>query len=126
MRKYRVLVAPIPFGAGLKGKFIDGFKNALPSVTTPIGAEGMNADNWAGFVVGEENAFINAVCNLYEDEALWNLSVLNGFKIINQEYAIKKWHFALTNTVKNILKILQNTEMICLCRKFYGKTVCRQ
>src|SRR5690606_22298295 len=31
MQKYRVLTAPIPFGAGLKGKFIDGFKNGLPN-----------------------------------------------------------------------------------------------
>ncbi|MDX1463379.1 MAG: glycosyltransferase, partial [Marinirhabdus sp.] len=41
MGKAKVLLAPIPFGAGLKGKLIDAMVNGLPSVTTPMGAEGI-------------------------------------------------------------------------------------
>ena len=38
---YRVLLAPLRFGAGIKGKICDGWYYGLPCVTTPIGSEGM-------------------------------------------------------------------------------------
>lgn len=41
MKTYRVCLAPLRFGAGLKGKIVDSWAHGLPVVTTPIGAEGM-------------------------------------------------------------------------------------
>jgi len=41
MRSYRVLLAPLRFGAGLKGKVVDAWAHGLPVFTTPVGAEGM-------------------------------------------------------------------------------------
>ena len=41
MSKYRVCLAPLRFGAGLKGKIVDSWGHGLPVVSTPIGAEGM-------------------------------------------------------------------------------------
>ena len=41
MRQYRVCLAPLRFGAGLKGKVVDAWTHGLPVCTTPIGAEGM-------------------------------------------------------------------------------------
>lgn len=41
LQQSRVCLAPLPFGAGLKGKFIDAMQTGTPSVTTAIGAEGM-------------------------------------------------------------------------------------
>ena len=40
-RVLRVLLAPLRFGAGIKGKIVDAWMHGLPVVTTPIGAEGM-------------------------------------------------------------------------------------
>ena len=42
MLSYRVLLAPLRYGAGLKGKVVDSWWHGLPVVTTPIGAEGMS------------------------------------------------------------------------------------
>ena len=36
----RVLLAPLRFGAGVKGKIVDAWTRGLPVVTTPVGAEG--------------------------------------------------------------------------------------
>ena len=41
MDESRVLLAPLRFGAGIKGKIVDAWMHGLPVVTTPIGAEGM-------------------------------------------------------------------------------------
>ena len=51
MQSSKICLAPIRFGAGIKGKFIDAMQNGLPSVTTNIGAEGMSdAPNWPGYL----------------------------------------------------------------------------
>lgn len=107
MQKYRVLVAPIPFGAGLKGKFIDGFRNSLPNVTSKIGAEGMCFENWSGFIAENENDFVDAVCKLYEHETEWNRAVANGFDILNNEFSAQIWSGVLKDAV---LKIHENIE----------------
>lgn len=108
MKQYRVLVAPIPFGAGLKGKFIDGFRNGLPNVTSKIGAEGMSAENWGGFIAENETDFVDAVCKLYEDETEWNRAVANGFDILNNQFSERIWSGVLKHTV---LKIYENIEL---------------
>lgn len=41
MQHYRVCLAPLRFGAGLKGKIVDSWAHGLPVCTTPLGAEGM-------------------------------------------------------------------------------------
>lgn len=43
---YRALLAPLRFGAGIKGKICDAWYYGLPCVTTPIGAEGMFLDTY--------------------------------------------------------------------------------
>jgi len=108
MKQYRVLVAPIPFGAGLKGKFIDGFRNGLPNVTSKIGAEGMSAENWGGFIAENGTDFVEAVCKLYEDETEWNRAVANGFDILNNQFSERIWSGILKHAV---LKIYENIEL---------------
>ena len=39
---YRVLLAPLRFGAGVKGKILDAISMELPIITTPIGGEGLS------------------------------------------------------------------------------------
>lgn len=41
LRKYRAMLAPLRFGAGIKGKILDSWFYGTPVITTPIGAEGM-------------------------------------------------------------------------------------
>lgn len=43
MLRYRLLLAPLRYGAGLKGKVVDAWWHGLPVATTPVGAEGMHA-----------------------------------------------------------------------------------
>lgn len=87
MRSARVLIAPLRFGAGIKGKLIRGFENGLPSVTTAIGAEGIaGASEWGGSVLEPGSDFVEAVASLYHDEATWNEAVERGFRIIDTRF----------------------------------------
>ncbi len=81
----KVLLAPIPFGAGIKGKLTDAMESGTPSVTTTIGAEGMHSNlNWNGFISNDYEEMANAAVVLYQDTKIWIKAQKNGFDIINQ------------------------------------------
>lgn len=82
----RILLAPIPFGAGQKGKFIDAMQAGTPIATTSIGAEGMFSDLIPGVLEDEENFFVSKSIELYENENLWLKAQENGFQILNQKF----------------------------------------
>ncbi len=87
MQKYRVQLAPIRFGAGLKGKFLDAMCYGLPSVTTEIGAEGMCGNlPFGGIITTLKKYFINASIVLFSEEDLWNEAQQNGFNIIQKRF----------------------------------------
>lgn len=71
LRDYRALLAPLRFGAGIKGKISDAWAAGIPVVTTPIGAEGMvEADapaGFAGLVARTETEFADAAAGAYLD-----------------------------------------------------------
>lgn len=87
----RILLAPIQFGAGVKGKFIDAMQVGTPSVTTSIGAEAMKGSlNWNGFIEDNLDTFIDIAVELYQDKTKWINAQQNGVQIINERYANEK------------------------------------
>ena len=68
----RVFVAPLRYGAGLKGKIGQSLEFGLPVVTTSIGAEGFDfVDGRDALIADEPEAFASAVKRLYADRMLW-------------------------------------------------------
>ncbi len=72
MNRCRVSVAPLRYGAGVKGKVNMAMSHGLPVVATPVAAEGMHlVDGEDVLVAADAAAFAAAVSKLYADEALW-------------------------------------------------------
>jgi glycosyltransferase involved in cell wall biosynthesis len=74
--RYRVLLAPLRFGAGIKGKIADAWSVGTAVVTTPIGAEGMvdlngSDGNWPGEIADHPVSFASSAADLYTRESLW-------------------------------------------------------
>jgi glycosyltransferase involved in cell wall biosynthesis len=68
----RVFVAPLRFGAGMKGKVGQSMSYGLPVVTTSIGAEGMMLiDGDTALIADTPEAFARAIVTLYTDEVRW-------------------------------------------------------
>lgn len=87
LSNHRVLLAPIPFGAGVKGKFIDAMQVGTPSVTTSVGAEAMKgALAWNGMIEDNDEDFIAQAIHLYSNEESWLQAQQNGVLIINERY----------------------------------------
>lgn len=83
----KVLLAPIPFGAGIKGKLLESMQYGLPNVTSTIGAEGMNGNlPWNGFVCDDENEFVEKSVSLYQKDSDWLQLQTKGFEIIEKRF----------------------------------------
>ncbi len=68
----RVTLAPIRFGAGLKGKLFDSVLNGTPFITTKTGAEGMFFENDKNSISDDLAIFAKAAISVYENEEKWN------------------------------------------------------
>ncbi|MEZ7526151.1 glycosyltransferase [Cloacibacterium normanense] len=104
----KVLLAPIPFGAGIKGKLLESMQFGLPNVTSTVGAESMHGNlDWNGFITDNENEFIEKAVLLYQDENLWQKSQENGYKIVENRF--KKELFE-PHFIHKIQEISENLE----------------
>lgn len=69
MKNYKVNLAPLRYGAGLKGKVFDGFLTGTPTVMTPIAAEGIFVDY--GWGLENTQAFAREAVRLHTDIVEW-------------------------------------------------------
>jgi O-antigen biosynthesis protein len=107
MEKSRVCLAPIRFGAGIKGKLLDAMIMQTPSVTTSVGAEGMcdGKESWAGIVCDDIEDFVKSALALYKDENLWNDKQKNCSILLKEKYDSK---ILEENLLSHILSIEEN------------------
>jgi glycosyltransferase involved in cell wall biosynthesis len=82
-----VSVAPLRYGAGMKGKIGEAMAHGLPVVTTSVGAEGMGLINRENVMIADspEN-FANAVIELMIDKGLYRKIQNNSFEYISKNY----------------------------------------
>lgn len=103
LANYRVLVAPIPFGAGAKGKFVDAMAVGLPSVTTSIGAESMIKSEWNGYIEDNMTQFIDRCAQLYMQDELWLDKQQLGFSLFNTYFADDSYSIRFIQRIKEDL-----------------------
>ena len=104
----RVVLAPLNFGAGIKGKLTEAMFCGTPSVTTSIGIEGM-AENfpWSGFVEDNFYDFALMANELYTNNSVWEDAQLKGIDIINCIYSKEKNGELLFNKIEEIQRNLE-------------------
>jgi GT2 family glycosyltransferase/glycosyltransferase involved in cell wall biosynthesis len=70
---HRVFIAPLQSGAGIKGKVVGALAHGLPSVLSPVAAEGIAVAGGVDAMLADTPAqWVEAVARLYSDEAAWN------------------------------------------------------
>lgn len=93
LKSARVCLAPLRFGAGLKGKLAESMQLGTPTGTTTIGAEGMNgALDWPGFIEDNPQKFAEGAISLYTDKYKWQKAQMNGADIINQRFNAENFY----------------------------------
>ena len=100
LQRCRLSVAPLRYGAGVKGKINMSMSYGLPVVSTRIGCEGMFLQDGVDVLVADDaQAMADAVCRLYQDESLWTRLSQAGIDNIDRHFS-----FAVAEeTVRDIL-----------------------
>lgn len=87
MERARVCLAPIRFGAGIKGKLLDAMIMQTPSVTSSLGSEGMyDQQPWPGFIADDVTEFVASAVNLYNDKKVWLNAQHHALSLLASRY----------------------------------------
>lgn len=97
----RIFVAPLRYGAGMKGKIGQSLEFSLPVITTDIGAEGMNLRHGHHVLIANTTEEIaHEIVNLYYNETLWKHLASHSFSAIEK--------YAPTNISREIIEIFKS------------------
>jgi GT2 family glycosyltransferase len=100
----RVFVAPIRFGAGIKGKIGEALAYAIPLVTTAVGAEGMSLrDGEEALIADTAEEFAAAVVRLYRDEALWRRLASHAHAHVERHFSPRVVGRIVNDSVRGLL-----------------------
>jgi glycosyltransferase involved in cell wall biosynthesis len=107
MEASRSCLAPIRFGAGIKGKLIDAMIMQTPNITTSLGSEGMyhKDESWGGVIADDINTFVDAAVKLYNDEEAWTEAQENSTALLHANYDSKVLGDGF---IKKILEVEKN------------------
>jgi GT2 family glycosyltransferase/glycosyltransferase involved in cell wall biosynthesis len=104
MQDIRIAVAPLRFGAGVKGKVNMSMSHGQPVVGTRVAVEGMHTTHRTDVMMADEaEAFANAVVELYEDQQLWEQISAAGLENVQRWFSFE----AAKKQVANLLKPVQ-------------------
>jgi glycosyltransferase involved in cell wall biosynthesis len=89
LRDVRVMVAPLRFGAGAKGKIVTSLAHGVPCVGTPIALEGMDLTAGENIFVGPDpDEFAKAIVNLVMDDRLWKNVSEQGLAFVRKRHSL--------------------------------------
>lgn len=107
----KVLLAPLRFGAGLKGKLVDAMLAGTPSVTTNIGAEGMigKGSVWCGTIEDNAESIASGAVSLYKNKSDWEDASDMGFKLAKDRFGIEIFSKEFVSRLTDLNENLQTS-----------------
>ena len=108
----RLTVAPLRYGAGLKGKVLTSLAAGLPCVSTPCAVEGMNLPADFGSMVAPTAAeFAATILRLYSDEDENDSLAKAGIAFIRDNFSASRIDHLMEGVVKNVPSDLSHSQM---------------
>lgn len=103
----RVMLAPLRFGAGLKGKIVDAMISGTSFVTTPVGAEGLfDPQDLPGSVAETTDEFVKKAIQLHEDRSAWTEASERGLELaksrFHEDIHSERFMSAMSDLSKNL------------------------
>ena len=99
-RRCRMAIAPLRYGAGVKGKVNQALSFGLPVVGTPPALEGMNLILDKDVLCASTERFVDAMSRLNTDDGLWNMLSDGGLASLHGQFTPAVAEGALERTVR--------------------------
>lgn len=102
----RLSIAPLRFGAGIKGKIGTSLSHGVPCVATPLAAEGMGLKDRESIMLGADpESFAAAIVEAYTNEALWNTLSAKGLEVFEEQYSMRRGLERLGTLIDEVMKL---------------------
>lgn len=99
----RLMIVPLRYGAGVKGKLGESLSYGLPVVTTSVGAEGIGlTDGVEALIADEPEDFAAAVVRAYEQKELWERLAEHGYRHIEKHFTPEVVAQIINTSVKEL------------------------
>jgi glycosyltransferase involved in cell wall biosynthesis len=99
----RISIAPLRFGAGLKGKVGLSMCYGLPCVATGVASEGMHLESGKEILIADDAASLaNQVLRIYQDQILWDLISKNSFNYAKQNFSLNQ----ASKKIKSLINLI--------------------
>jgi glycosyltransferase involved in cell wall biosynthesis len=99
----RLAVAPLRYGAGIKGKVNISMSRGQPVVATPTAVEGMFVNSGEEVLVAESaEDFAAGIVRLYQDEQLWNRISAGGLENVRKYFSVETARLSLQELLKTL------------------------
>jgi GT2 family glycosyltransferase/glycosyltransferase involved in cell wall biosynthesis len=116
LSKFRIGIAPLRYGAGIKGKVATTLGAGIPCICSSIAAEGMFLSNGVNAIIADTPMeFSNAVLKLNSDKDLWNTLSSNGRSHVVENFSKEANRSGLLR-VLNEARVLPLPTYIEFCR----------
>ena len=102
-----VAVAPLRFGAGIKGKILEGLRFGVPIVTTPAGAEGMPGSSEFLAIGDSADEFAAGIVGLIQNPERRQRLALNGIEFLQKYYSYSVVARDIGQDVPEVLPLLE-------------------
>jgi hypothetical protein len=105
----RLTVAPLRFGAGIKGKVLDSFAACLPCVMTPIAAEGLALTGSLPQLVADNPAELaELILHHHADPAANEQAGMDGARMVARQFCAERVSDALREILSNSVLAADN------------------
>lgn len=101
---HKIGIAPLRYGAGMKGKICEYMSCGLPTVTTGVGAEGMDLVHRENVIIADTaEEFVRSISELFSHQSLWKIISENGKKYISENLSPKVVGEIALDSMKDVI-----------------------
>jgi hypothetical protein len=102
----RIFVAPLLTGAGIKGKVLESIAYGVPTILSPIAAEGTGLSNGLTTLIAHSPAeWVAAIVKLYNDEVLWH-------RMSENQKILAESNYSFENAQAQMRRIFEYAELL--------------
>jgi glycosyltransferase involved in cell wall biosynthesis len=99
----RIMVAPLRYGAGIKGKVGSAMMAGLPVVASSLAAEGMGVISNEHVIIADgADAIAQAILDLYSNKILWSSLRSGGYEFAKKEWGIENGYKNFSGLTKKL------------------------
>jgi len=101
----KLMVAPLRFGAGMKGKIGESLGHGLPVVTTSVGAESIGIRSEVEAMIADtKEGLADAIVRAYNDRRLWESMSEKGRDLVRARYSPEVIDGLITESIERLAK----------------------